>query len=288
MLVGHSMGGLVIKRAYISAKKSKEYAALATRIQGALFLATPHRGSDLAQVLSKLLHLIGGNRPFVVDLNRDSLELRSISNEFPDLSQDMLLYSFYETVPIGFAIKSLVVERDLATIGYGNERRDYLYADHRNVCKYDNRNDPNYLTVRNALVSILAILRDRFKSSKQKVSKERRQLLNNLLGVSEAPEDDFMSADSHRMDGSVEWLIKKENFQEWIHYNSPPIYSITAKPTTGKTVLSGKVITTLRTLGKRYNYYFFRHDTKEKSSIVSFLLSMAWQMAYSDERIMNK
>ncbi|TGO27826.1 hypothetical protein BPAE_0036g00370 [Botrytis paeoniae] len=289
VLVGHSMGGLVIKRAYISAKKNTKYAALATRIQGALFLATPHRGSDLAQVFSKLLHLVGGNRPFVADLTRDSLALRSINDEFPDLCQDILLYSFYETVPTSFAIKkSLVVERDLAIMGYANERRDYLYADHRNVCKYDSRNDPNYLAVRNALVSTLAILRDRFNSSKKKVNNERRQLLDTLLGVSEGPEDEFMSADSHRMDGSVEWLIRKENFQEWIHYNNPPIYSITAKPATGKTVLSGKVITTLRTLGKRCSFHFFRHDTKEKSNIVSFLLSMAWQMAYSDEGIMNK
>lgn len=282
------MGGLVIKRAYLSAKAKQEYASLAARIQGVLFLATPHRGSDLAQVLSKLLNLMGGQRPCVTDLNRDSEALRLINDEFPERCQDLLLYSFYETLPTSFAVrKSLVVERDLATMGYANERRAYLNADHRGVCKYVSRSDPNYLTVRNALASVLAILRDRFASSKREISKERRRLLDTLLGVSDAPEDDFMSADSHRMDGSVEWLIRKENFQEWIHYANSPIYSITAKPATGKTILSGKVIAHLRKLKKRCSFYFFRYDTKEKANVTSFLLSMAWQMADSDERILS-
>jgi hypothetical protein len=282
------MGGLVIKRAYLLATAKQGYSSLASRIQGMLFLATPHRGSDYAQVLSKLLSLTGGQRPFITDLNRNSEALRSINEEFPECCHNLLLYSFYETIPTNFAIrKGFVVERDLATMGYANERRAYLNADHRGICKYTSRSDPNYLTFRNALVSVLAFLRDRFTSSRQQISKERRRQLAILLGVSEAPEDDFMSANSYRMDGSLEWLIRKENFQEWIHYTNSPIYSITAKPATGKTILSGKVITHLRKLKKRCSFYFFRYGTKEKANITSFLLSMAWQMADSDERILN-
>ncbi|KFZ04507.1 hypothetical protein V502_10099 [Pseudogymnoascus sp. VKM F-4520 (FW-2644)] len=231
---------------------------------------------------------MGGQRPYVTDLNRDSAALHSTNDEFPACCQDLLLYSFYETIPMSFAVKkSLIVERDLATMGYANERRAYLHADHRGVCKYTSRDDPNYLTVRNAIASVIAILQDRFTSSKiVQVSKERRKL-NILLGVSDAPEEDFMSADSQRMDGSVEWFIKKENFQEWVLYGNAPIYSIAAKPATGKTVLSGKVIGYLRELKKRCGFYFFRHDTKEKTIITPFLLSMAWQMAISNDRILN-
>jgi WD40 repeat protein len=282
------MGGLVIKRAYLLATAKQGYASLASRIQGILFLATPHRGSDCAQVLSKLLSLAGGQRPFVTDLNRNSEALQSINEEFPDCCHKLLLYSFYETIPTNFAIrKSFVVERDLATMGYANERRVYLNADHRGICKYISRSDSNYLTFKNALVSVLGILRDRFTSSRREISKDRRRQLATLLGVSEAPEDDFMSADSHRMDGSLEWLIRKENFQEWVHYTNSPIYSITAKPATGKTILSGKVIAHLRKLEKRCSFHFFRYDTKEKANVTSFLLSIAWQMADSDERILN-
>jgi hypothetical protein len=172
VLVGHSMGGLVIKRAYLLTTAKQGYASLASRIQGILFLATPHRGSDCAQVLSKLLSLTGGQRPFVTDLNRNSEALQSINEEFPDCCHKLLLYSFYETIPTNFAIrKSFVVERDLATMGYANERRAYLNADHRGICKYISRSDPNYLTFKNALVSVLAILRDRLHRLDERLAK---------------------------------------------------------------------------------------------------------------------
>jgi WD40 repeat protein len=282
------MGGLVIKRAYLLAKVKQQYANLAVRIQGILFFATPHRGSDLAQFLTKVLNLMGGQRHYVSDLNRDSEALRLINDEFPEQCHELLLYSFYETLPTSFKVKkSLVVERDLATMGYANERRVHLHADHRDVCKYASPSDPNYITVRNALVSVLDILRDRFASFKQDITHERRRLLDTLLGVSDAPEDDFMVADSQRMDGSVEWLIRKENFQEWTYFSNSPIYSITAKPATGKTVLSGKVIAHLRNLKKRCSFFFFRHNSKEKVSVSSFLLSMVWQMASFDEKTLS-
>ncbi|OBT39306.1 hypothetical protein VE00_10073 [Pseudogymnoascus sp. WSF 3629] len=287
VFVGHSMGGLVIKRAYLLARAKNEFATLVSRIQGILFLATPHRGADCAQLLSKVLNLVGGKRGYVNDLNRDSTALHSINDEFPDCCQDLILYSFYETIATSFAVtKSVIVGRDLATMGYTNEHRALIHANHRGICKYDSQTDPSYLTVRNALASVFAILRDRFASSKEEFDTERRQL-DDLLGVSDAPEDDFVSADSHRMEGSLEWLIIKENFQEWIHNAISPVYSITAKPATGKTILSGKVIAYLRKLKKQCSFYFFRYNTKEKANVTSFLLSMAWQMGNCDKRILT-
>lgn len=281
------MGGLVIKRAYLLARAKKEFASLVSRIQGILFLATPHRGADCAQLLSKVLNLMGGKRDYVNDLNRDSTALHSINDEFPDCCQDLLLYSFYETIPTSFAVtKNVIVGRDLATMGYANESRAYIHANHRGICKYDSQNDPGYLTVRNALASVFTILRDRIAISKEGFINQRLHL-DDLLGVSDAPEDDFISADSHRMEGSLEWLIRKENFQKWIHNDMSPIYSITAKPATGKTILSGKVISYLRKLKKQCSFYFFRYDTKEKANVTSFLLSMAWQMANTDERMLT-
>jgi pimeloyl-ACP methyl ester carboxylesterase len=46
ILVGHSMGGLVSKKAYVLARQDSAFQALAQRFYGIVFLATPHRGSD--------------------------------------------------------------------------------------------------------------------------------------------------------------------------------------------------------------------------------------------------
>lgn len=282
------MGGLVIKRAYILARGKQEFVSLAGRVQAIFFLATPHRGSDLASLLSKILNLTGGARPFVTDLHRNSLATQSINDEFSQHCQDLQLYSFYETVPTSYGVgKTLIVGQDLATMGYANERREYLNANHREVCKFTSRDDANYRTIRNALASFIDTLRSRSISAKREVDNDQRQLLARCLGVSDAPEDDFMSADVARMNGSCDWLIEKKNFQQWLDCKNSPIYWVTAKPATGKTILSGRIIAYLRGLQKHCSFYFFHYVNKEKSSITSFLLSIAWQMALLHKKVLG-
>ncbi|KAJ5519087.1 hypothetical protein N7453_001509 [Penicillium expansum] len=284
---GTAWGGLVMKRAYLLAKGKREFEYLATRIQAMFFLATPHRGADLASTLLKLLSLSGGPRPFVTDLQRNSMAIQSINDEFPHHCHEMQLCSFYETLPTSFGIKkSLVVEKDLATMGYTNERREYIHANHRDICKYASQDDPNFRIVRNALASGLDVLRNRLALASRDSISDRQRLLETILGVSDAPEDDFMSADSLRMSGSCEWLVDKLNFQEWLHGANSPIYVIVAKPATGKTILSGKVVTHLKKLQKKSSFYFFKYGNKEKSNITTFLLSMARQMALSDAKVL--
>jgi triacylglycerol esterase/lipase EstA (alpha/beta hydrolase family) len=52
VLIGHSMGGLVIKKAYMIAREDPLYNALGERFHTMIFLGTPHRGSGLATVLN--------------------------------------------------------------------------------------------------------------------------------------------------------------------------------------------------------------------------------------------
>ena len=134
ILLGHSMGGLVIKKAYILARQFSEFESIAQRTRVMFFLATPHRGADLAQLMSKILNMTSGARAFVADLHRNSLATQSINDEFPQHCQELQLYSFYETLPMSIGIsKSLIVDKDTATLGYANERTAYLNANHRDV-----------------------------------------------------------------------------------------------------------------------------------------------------------
>jgi len=288
VLVGHSMGGLVIKRAYILAKQMQEFLSLADRVEAIFFLATPHRGSDLARVFSKLLNLSSGARPFVTDLHRNSLATQSINDEFPQHCQNIQLYSFYETLPTNYGVgKSLIVGQDLATLGYANERREYLNANHREVCKYDSKDNSNYRTVRNALASVMDSIRSLSALTKQDIGNDQRRLLDKHLGISDAPEDDFMTVDGLRMSGSCEWLIEKKSFQRWLDSENSPIYWVSAKPAAGKSILSGKIIAHLRRTHRHCSFYFFSYGNKGKSNITSFLLSMAWQMARLDRGVLG-
>lgn len=275
------MGGLVIKKAYILARQFQEFNSLAQRIHAMFFLATPHRGADLAQLLTKILHVASITTPFVADLHRNSLATQSINDEFPQYCQDLQLYSFFETLPTNYGIgKSIIVDKDLATLGYRNERTQYLQANHRDICKYSTPMESNYLIVRNALASTVEKFRNRIVSLRRELDKEQRRLLDSFLGISDAPDDEFMSVDTIRMAGSCEWLTKKKKFQQWRDSPDTQLYWVNAKPATGKSVLSGFVIDHLKELSRDCVFYFFNHGDKVKSTISSFLRSMAWQMAF--------
>ncbi|KAL8940002.1 MAG: hypothetical protein Q9211_002481 [Gyalolechia sp. 1 TL-2023] len=288
VLVGHSMGGLVIKRAYIMAQQKDEFIPTARRIQAIFFLATPHRGADLAQLLTKILNITSGPRPFVTDLHRNSLATQSINDEFPQYSQDLQLFSFYETLPTSYAIgKSLIVDKDLATLGYINERTAYLNANHRDICKYADQSDPNYKTVRNALASTIDGFRARSMLASRELDREQRRRLDTYLRITDAPEDDFLDVDGVRMSGSCEWLIQKKTFLDWRDGANTQLYWISAKPATGKTVTSGKVVSHLKDLNRDCAFYFFNYGDRTKSTIQAFLLSIAWQMAFIHPEVLH-
>ncbi|KAH0562634.1 hypothetical protein GP486_002685 [Trichoglossum hirsutum] len=274
--------------AYILARQFQEFESLARRICTIFFLATPHRGADLAQTLTKILHMVSGPRPFVQDLHRNSLATQSINDEFPRHCKDMQLFSFYETLPMNYGIgKGLIVDKDLAVLGYANERTAYLNSNHRDVCRYNTPTDPDYLTVRNALASTINSFRSHVAISKRDLNNEQRRILEGFLGVSDAPEDDLMDIDAQRMRGSCEWLLEKKSFRAWRDSVKTQVYWVSAKPATGKSVLSGFIIKHLKGLGLDCSFYFFTHGDKVKATISSFLRSMAWQMAVIHPEILQ-
>lgn len=275
----------MIKRAYIIARQKEEYQALAGRVKAMFFLATPHRGADLAQVLTRILNVSPGARPFVKDLHRNSVATQSINDEFPQYSQDLRLCSFYETLPMAYGLgKGLVVEKDMAILGYPNESSTYLNANHREVCKFADQTDPNYQTVRNALASTIDTLSN---SAKHEINYDQRRRIDSCLGVTDAPENDFMDSDNLRVDGSCEWLIAKSTFTEWRDSANTQLYWISSKPAMGKTVLTGKVVHHLRHLDRDIAFFFFDYRNRVQTTISSFLLSMAAQMAYMHDDVLQ-
>ena len=74
---------------------------------------------------------------------------------------------------------------------------------------------------------------------------------------------------------------------QWLDCISSPICWVNAKPDTGKTILSGNIITYLRRLNKYCSFYFFKNGDQGKSNISSFLLSMARQMTHLNNEVLT-
>lgn len=159
ILVAHSMGGLVIKQTYILACRDPNREDFARRIKSMVFLATPHGGSDAAGPLYELLRLTSGNRLYIADLESGSSTLQVLDREFSRVSRDLQLWSFYETrkMRVGL-VEKLIVPQRAAVMGTVEERRQRLDADHRSICKFSSREDPNYVIVRGVLASIVGDL----------------------------------------------------------------------------------------------------------------------------------
>jgi hypothetical protein len=126
------------------ARQNVSYQALARRFNTIYFLATPHRGSDSAQVLNNILHAAYNSPAYVAELERNSGAIQIINDEFRQYSGDLNLWSFYETQKLSLKVFSkLIVDKDSATLGYREEKQIPVNADHRSICKFDTPTDPS-------------------------------------------------------------------------------------------------------------------------------------------------
>ncbi|ORY66267.1 NACHT and WD domain protein [Pseudomassariella vexata] len=287
VFVGHDLGGLVIKKAYMLAKKDASYEKLSRCFQAIFFLGTPHRGLDGAKVLNNIIH-VAYSRAYATDLERKSAAIQSINDEFRHFSADIQLWSFYETQKLSIGLfSSLVVNPESATLGYREEKQMPMNADHQSICKFESPSDPNYLIIRNALASAVnGLIRPVFVEQAD-ASRDQLQALESYLSVSQTWQNDLVTVEDARMSGTCEWLAANKAFLEWADesMDSPKILWINGKPAAGKSVLAGFVIDQVQKHSLNCSYYFFKHGDKSKSRLSYCLRSLAFQMASTDAQV---
>ncbi|KAL2041702.1 hypothetical protein N7G274_005486 [Stereocaulon virgatum] len=284
VLIGHSMGGLVIKKAYILAQQQDNCHNLASRMRCTFFLATPHRGSDSASLLNNILRSSGAMsaRPYIEDLGRNSVSLQNINEEFRHYAERLNLWSFYETLKTSFGVTSaLIVDKDSATLGYKHERVQLLNANHRGVCKFDSPSDPDFVTLRNALVTTVDDIVGELKATKNEERRAEMRSLRAYLNVTDKPDDDLANQEDIKTSGSCRWIEERGSFNSWrdLDEGAAQLYWVSAKPATGKSVLAAHVIAIFENEDIDCSYYFFKHGNKAKQVLSGLLRSIAYQMA---------
>lgn len=290
ILIGHSMGGLVIKKAYLLAKQDPSYYGIGMRFHSIFFLATPHRGADSAQMLNNILRVSMSHesKAYVNDLIPNSGAIQAINDEFRHVYQGSHLWTFFETLKTSFLIgQEMIVEKDSAVIGLPNERIQLLNADHQHICKFTDPLDNNYLTLRNAFISTIESIDQEWSTANRDEHRDQMKNLSVLLGVSETPEGILSSVVDKQMEGTCQWLTDRSYFHEWQegHAGTPKIFWLNGKPATGKSTVAGHVIKYLENCGSDCSYFFFRRSDKASSSISDLLRSLAFQMAFANRKV---
>ncbi|KAL2069213.1 hypothetical protein VTL71DRAFT_15551 [Oculimacula yallundae] len=286
VFIGHSMGGLVIKKACIISRENPVYNTVGARIHSIYFLATPHRGSDLAQTLSNMLKAMpSGPKPFVGSLARGSEAITVISDQFRHVLNGISIHSFMESVPTNWGFGSgLIVDKHSACLGYPDERVQTLNADHRGVCKFETPNDSNFRALRNALAATVENIERRMPKSRQQLYRQEMQSISRFLNVSSGPIDDLTELEDSRIPGSCEWVTSSKSFLDWQYGdNSPRYFWLTGKPAIGKSVITAHAIRCLDS--SCCSYFFFKHGDHRRSSLSAALLSLAYQMAQNNHTI---
>ncbi|KAK4175485.1 hypothetical protein QBC36DRAFT_23661 [Triangularia setosa] len=300
ILVGHSMGGCVAKKAYILARQDPTAADLASRVHSIFFLGTPHRGSDMAAVLENMLAVAWGRKPFVTDLIPNSSALSAINDAFRHIAPDIRLWSFYETLPVKSAMNRIVVERHSATLGFHNEEIAAMDADHRHVCKFESPSDPNYKMLRNALLTAVDAIRS-FRSetpptdpsgslsplslSRSALSLSHAEitaLLRSFLGTRDSSEGDLVTLQVLKQPGSCQWFTDQLFFSAWKAGTAPGILWLIGRPAAGKSILASHVIEQLKSPNVFCSYFICQHSKTGNSTLSDCFRSLAYQMALQD------
>jgi len=282
IFIVHSMGGLIAKKACILGQNDGEYQAIARSISAIMFLATPHRGTSLAELLNRVLAVsFQSPRNFINDLNEDSRALEELNEQFRHVAPRLSIVSFYETLATAIGPKKvMVLKKDSSILGYPVEISCALDADHHGVCKYSNSNDPNYVSVRN----MLKFLVDRFQSkglvTLNTLRSREAKTIGHMLGVYSAPEDDLNSFRRWWMPGTCDWLLQEPAIRSWLEVSQESrILWLSAPPGTGKSILATHVIKNLLDSGLWCQYYFFKFGDQTKRSSGDLLRSLAFQIA---------
>ncbi|VUC28138.1 unnamed protein product [Clonostachys rosea] len=300
ILIGHSMGGLIIKKAFILAQNVPDFK---TRIRSIFFLSTPHKGNDFASTLNNILALSGilSSRNYLADITTGSASLRSINEGFGRLARDLPIVSFYETLQTKIGVSSLlIVDKDSAVLGssYRNEKVLLMNADHRSICKYESVDDTNYIRIKNALTgAVESVLQDVSKNKREEF-KQQMKALASYLGVSGCPNERYP-----KVEGSCEWLDARDDFQAWMECSIPlsgsgpdspakvedlAVFWVHANPGTGKTVLASHVFSQLERLELQCACFYFHAGNKISGSLGAFLRSVSYQMAFNNSEIREK
>lgn len=156
VFVAFSIGALVVKQAHLTGLLDKTNHEMTRQISGILFLAAPHRGTELADTMLKIFRSSSVAQKAVADMMPNSSVLELINYRFRHVAADVTIWSFYETLPSKLGMsRSVVLDVDTSTLGYPGEHSFPLAATHHDMCKYGSSDDANYLQVLGGLKRIM-------------------------------------------------------------------------------------------------------------------------------------
>ncbi|KAI1418315.1 hypothetical protein F5Y13DRAFT_176432 [Hypoxylon sp. FL1857] len=260
--LAHSLGGVVLKQAFVSlANRIECDDPILNAMKGAILFGVPNLGMEQ----SHLEAIVKGqpNMQLVSDLSLDSAYLQQLDQQFSGISSlhDAKLYWCYETKKSPTVIRDsngkwsrtgpeeILVTPESATRGLYREiiQSDSIIPineDHSSIVKFF-ENDPNYSIVAQKLAHILPQREPNSKTdtmstmTESEVASEREYDFESIKESLYVPEGDRRVTEVEDKFGhTFDWVYDKPEpgFTQWLR-SGHPLFWINGKPGSGKSTL---------------------------------------------------
>ncbi|KAI1416756.1 hypothetical protein F5Y13DRAFT_204139 [Hypoxylon sp. FL1857] len=280
LLLGHSMGGLLIKQALINAHNNSKYTSIKDVTRGLVFFATPHFGADgtpltLGNTTVKIAELLGFQK------GQNILETLQRNSIFSDIMQEHWRHQLEQYHIVSFwGTHDKIVPKESARLNLPGERENIvlLKADHSGVCKFgsDQTDQDNLWLVR----SNIRDLYEEAKEAPQVGSTTGGHISEILKQLDVLPYRDRKDMNPERIEGTCVWFTDHELFRNWQKSKTSSVLWVSADPGCGKSVLArylvDKVLPSTDT--RTTCYFFFKENPKEQSSLAVALCCMLRQI----------
>ena len=177
IFVTHSLGGLLVKEMIRTAQTFNRQKII-EQIKGIVFLATPHTGSHLANLID-CVGALTRTTVSVEELKAHAPELRELNEWYRENVHDFGVATkvFYETRSVHGI---LVVDADSANPGINGVKPVAIAKDHISIAKPDSREDLIYLSVKRFILESFQLSRKSIWGDIEDWDEELKQLLNTL------------------------------------------------------------------------------------------------------------
>ena len=92
---------------YMQGKLDPEYESITKAISAINFLATQHRGTNLAETLNRILQasFVSNSKEYITDITQNSFIIQKLNEQFRHVAPKLDIVSLYETRPTPIGIK---------------------------------------------------------------------------------------------------------------------------------------------------------------------------------------
>lgn len=174
------------------------------------------------------------------------------------------------------------MERDSATLGYAHEQSIPMEADHQGIARFPEKENHRYIHFQSFLTQFVPDVDKHRPAKRGSCSMTVSLLVLKLLDIKGTPFEDQVFYSNFRPASSCQWILRDTRFSEWLEDQSyrARLLWVHGPPISGKSVLASFLVEYLQeTLQVKCQFFYFRFDQQDKTSLSAMLRSIAYQAA---------